>query len=527
VVEKGSVRRRENMARPGVERWLILPPSMGTVSSPAPPSPDAVAPERSVEDLVGSQAAGPAALRGSALRGGAYAATVALSLVSAPLLIRHLGIAGFGRYTTIVAIVTIGGGLTDVGLLFIAVREWATRAGEDRAHLMRTLLGLRLELSAAGVVLGAGFALLAGYSGALVLGTIIAGCGMVLQATASFLTVALQGELRFGWASIIDVARQAVAVLMIVALVVVGAGLLPFFAVTIPAGLVTLAFTAALVRGRMPLSPRLRGAERWPLLRDTLPFAAAIAVNTIYFRVTIVVMSVIASPQQTGYFATSFRVIEVLVGVPALAIGAAFPILSRAAREDSERFIYATERILELALIVGTGLVLVVVLSAPFVVSVLAGAHGMPAASVLQIQGLALVATFVATACGYSLLSLRDHAALLLASGGALVANVVLTLALVPLAHARGAAIAAVSAESCLAIVLLARLVRSGRTRFQLASLLAVAIAGLAGAAPLLVPGMHPLLRTVAGLGIYVAALALQQRLPPELAHALKGRQRR
>jgi len=501
-------------------------PSMRPMSTPVP-SQDTVAATGPADDPVGSHAAGPMALRGSALRSTGYAVTIGLSLISAPLLIRHLGIAGFGRYTTVLAIVAIVSGLTDAGLVSIALREWTTRAGKNRARLMRSLLGIRCELSLGGVAIGVAFALLAGYDRTLVLGTLIAGVGIVLQAVANVLTVPLQGELRFGWASLIDVARQAVAVALIVALVIAGASLLPFFAVSIPAGLVTLVFTAVLVRGKMPLSPRFRGAELWPLVRDVLPYSAAIALNALYFRVTIIVMSLTATAQQTGYFATSFKVIEVLIGIPGLAIQAAFPILSRAALEDRQRFASATERILELALIAGTGLVLVVVLSAPFVIAVLAGASGAPAVPVLQIQGLALVATFLAAASGYSLLSLRRHHALLIANSAALVANIALTLVLVPIDQARGAAIAAVIAESCLALGQLILLLSSGAVRMRLASLPAVAVAGLAGAAPLLVAGMEPVLRALLGLAIYLSVLALLGRLPPEVAHALGRRQLR
>jgi O-antigen/teichoic acid export membrane protein len=494
---------------------------MGGVSTPVR---DADADPEAEPDLVGSSAAGPAALRGSVLRGGGYAATLALSLVSAPLLIRHLGIAAFGRYTTVLAIVTMVSGLTDAGLVNIALREWAMHRGEDRSRLMRSLLGIRIELSLAGVAIGVAFALVAGYPSVMVVGTLVAGVGMTLQVLANVLTVALQGELRFGWASIIDVARQLVTVALIVVLVLVGAGLLPFFAVAIPAGLVTLAFTAVLVRGRMPLSPRLRGAERWPLVRDTLPYAAAIAVNTIYFRVTIIVMSLIATAQQTGYFATSFRVIEVLIGVPGLAIGTAFPILARAALGDDERFAYATERIIDLALIAGVGVVLVVDLSAPLVIRFLAGASGAPAVPVLRIQGLALLSTFLATASGFPLLSLRRHSALLIANSAALAANVVLALVLVPIDHARGAAIAAVIAESCLAVGQLVLLLRTGRARIHARAVASVVIAGLAGASPLLVGGAGSVLRTVAGLAIYAAVITLLGRLPPELAHAFERR---
>jgi O-antigen/teichoic acid export membrane protein len=491
------------------------------MSSPVLP-PAAAHAAGSDDDLVGSSAAGPAALRGSALLGGGYAAAIALSLVSSPLLIRHLGIADFGRYTTVVAIVTIVSGLTDAGLVNIALREWATREGEDRARLMRSLLGVRLELSAAGVAIGVVFAVLAGYDSTLVLGTLIAGVGMVLTALANLFTIPLQGDLRFGWVSIINISRQVITVALIVALVLVGAGLLALLAVTIPAGIVTLFLTAMVVRGRIPLCPRLHDTQWWPLVRDTLPYGAAIAVNALYFRVTIIVMSLIAPPRQTGYFATSFRVIEVLIGVPALAIGTAFPILSRAARDDRQRFAYATERVIELALVVGTSVVLVVVLSAPFVIDVLAGAAGGPAAGVLQIQGLALVASFVTTALGFVLLALRRHTVLLIANGGALLANIVLTLVLVPISQARGAAIAAVASETCLSFGLLAVLLSTRTARVRLASIPAVVVAGLAGASPLLVAGVHPLLRMLAGLAIYGALITLFGRLPPEVRHALQ-----
>lgn len=498
---------------------------MHIMNTPMMP-PEAAEPVSPETDLLGSSEAGPAALRGSALLGGGYVATIGLALISVPLLIRHLGIAAFGRYTTVIALVTIVSGLTDAGLVNIALREWASRAGDDRARLMRSLLGIRIELSAGGILIALIFAVLAGYDRTLVLGTVVAAAGMMLQALTNILTVSLQGQLRFGWATIIMVVRQVVSVALIVALVLAGAGLLPLLAVGLAASLVTLVLAAALVRGEMPLTPQLGDAQWWPLVRDTLPYGAAIAVNTLYFRITIIAMSLIAAAQQTGYFATSFRVIEVLIGVPALAIGAAFPILSRSAREDRDRFAYATKRIVELAVIAGIGLSLVVALSAPLVVRVLGGAAAAPAASVLQIQAVALAATFLTVACAFVLLSLRRHTVLLVANGVALLANVALTILLVPVDQARGAAIAAVGAEICLALGLLAVLVRTRVASLRLRSLAAVAIAGTAGAAPLLASGLAPILRTLTGMAIYAGMLAILGLLPPELAHAIKHRPR-
>jgi O-antigen/teichoic acid export membrane protein len=294
----------------------------------------------------------------------------------------------------------------------------------------------------------------------------------------------------------------------------------------IPAGLTTVGLTMFLVRHSLSLVPRFRGVEWWSLVRDTLPYAAAIAVNTLYFRVTIIVMSLTATAEETGYFATSFRVIEVLIGVPALAIGAAFPILSRSAREDQPRFRRTTERVVELSLIAGVAMALTVALLAPFVIRVIAGPTGTPAVEVLQIQAVALVATFVAVGTGFPLLSLRRHSALLIANSAALVINIVLTLVLVPLAQARGAALAGVIAETSLAIGQLLLLQRAHGRLIRLRSLVGIAVAGLLAAAPLLV-AVHPILRTVAGLAIYAALLAVFGLTPPELRDAIsRGRHR-
>ena len=475
------------------------------------------------DDLVGSRAAGPAALRGSVYRVSGYVLTVGLSLISAPLLVRHLGIAGFGRYSTVMAIAAVVAGLTDAGLATILVREWTTRRGRDRDSVVRSLLGIRLELSAAGVAIGVGFSLVAGYPNVMVIGTLLAGTGLAVQAIVHFLSAPLQAELRLGWVSLIDIVRQIVTVGLIVILVVVGAGLLPFLSVPIPAGLAMLLMAAVLVRRRMPLTPRLRGAEWWPLMRDMLPFAAAVAAATIYFRLTIIVMSLIASAQQTGYFATSYRVIEVLVGVPSFTIAAAFPILSRSAVVDRDRFAYAAGRILELATMAGALFALGTVLAAPFVIDVIAGSKGAPASPVLQIQSIALAATFITQASSYALLALRRHRELVVVNGAALIATVILTLVLVPVAHARGAAIAAVIAETLLALGQLAALLRTGRVRPRLGSLPAVAVATAAGATPLLIPGLHPMLRWLAGCLIYLAVLTLFGRLPPELLEVIRG----
>src|SRR3954454_24247400 len=222
----------------------------------------------------------------------------------------------------------------------------------------------------------------------MIAGTLVAGAGLLLLVLFNLLSVPLAANLRFGWVTAADLARQGLATVLIIILVIANAGIVPLLAVQIPAGLLAVAITLLLVRGMTSLAPTFDPSAWWALLRDTLPYAVAIAVSALYFRITIVLIPLVASDKATGYFATSYRIIEVLIGIPLLVVAAVFPVLSRAARDDSARLRYAAQRTLDLMLVLGVWVSLTVAIAAPFIIKVIAGHDFEPAGSTLRIQAL-------------------------------------------------------------------------------------------------------------------------------------------
>jgi len=477
-------------------------------------------------DILDTPAAGPAAIRGGIMRTASLAGGMLLALAATPLLIRHLGEADFGRYAAVLAVVTVVGGLMDGGITTIALRELSvTTDARERDRLMSDLLGMRLVLSAIGVAIAVAFSALAGYGDTLVIGTLLAGIGIaVLASTQALVAAVLQSRMRFGWAALIELARQLVSTVLIVVLVLSGAGLLSFLAVPVPAGVAALVLTAVLVRGITVLRPAFHPRRWLPLVRDTLVFAVAIAINTLYFRVTLVIMSLIATATQTGYFAVSYRIVEVLIVVPGLLIGGVFPIIARAAHADRDRFSHAAGRMFELAVLLGGLLSLCLLLAAPFAIEVLVGRADHPSVGVLQIQSAAVLASFVAVATGFPLLSMRRHRETLLANCVSLVLAVVLALALVPAHGARGAAVAAIVADFALAATNTAMLIRRGGPRLPLSALAVTLVAGLGGYAAGRLVGVHPLVEAGVGAAAFLLVLVALRRLPPELRDLLRRR---
>ena len=450
-----------------------------------------------------------------------------LALVAVPILARYLHRIGYGQYTLAITIATIAVGLSEGGVGVVALREYTTTSGSAREVSLANVLGIRMLLSAVSVVGAIAFAALAGYSLSIVLATGLASLGLSAQATQTVFTAPLQAGLRFGWVAATDLLRQGVATVLVIALVIAGAKLAALVAILIPASFAALGLTIWLVRRHMPLRPRFDLGISLPLLRDTVPFAVAIALGVTYFRLTIVLVSLIAGANELGIFSYSYRIVEVFIGLPSLLIGAAYPILARAARDDPQRLGYAVARMFELAVIVGVWLAMCLELGADFAVRVIGGQAAVPAGAVLQIQGLAVMGTFVAGALAFPLLALRRYRAVMYTNLFGLLATVALGAALIPRLGARGGALATIGGEVTLAIVAAVALRRARPSlRLPLGALPAAAVAGGAGVAIGNFVGIQAFLEIFVASVVYAGTLALLGRFPQEVGHALRPHRR-
>jgi O-antigen/teichoic acid export membrane protein len=178
--------------------------------------------------------------------------------------------------------------------------------------------------------------------------------------------------------------------------------------------------------------------------------------------------------------------------------------------------------------IFGAWLAVATILGAQFAIDVVAGKAFQPSVAVLQIQGAALLGTFLTVTWGTGLLALHRHTALLTANLLGLATSALVTVALVPDHGAKGAAIATLAGEFVLAAVYTVALL--GRDRRLRPSAWVVPKAAVATAAALalaLVPSLTGLLLVLAATVVYFAVLWILRGIPSELHEAfLEGRGR-
>jgi O-antigen/teichoic acid export membrane protein len=480
--------------------------------------------QRADRDLLATDQACPAAARGGAMRAAAFLSGSLFVLAAAALLFRRLGVVDTGRFTTATSLGAVVTGLTDLGLTTVAMRELAVLQGEERDSFARNILGMRLALTAIGVLAVTAFAF-AVYGTVLGLGVLIASSGVFVQNAQVTLAVPLVVRLRLGWVSLLDFVRYLTIALLIVLLVLLGAHLLAFLAVTAAAALVVLPPTIVLIRGDIPLRPSFDTRQWRRLVGPVLAYSAAQAAATLYLRVAIVLVSLISDARQLGYFGASYRLVEALLTLPFLLVGAAFPIFARAAREDPARLRFALSRVFEIALILGVWISLSLALGARLIIAIIAGPSFTPSVPVLACQGVVVGAVFVSSVFAYGLLSLELHRVILVFNIGLLLVMAAVVAILASLYGALGAAIGTAVVDSAAAVAA-AVVLAHGRPHLKLPLriLPKVALAALIGATPALLVGVPVIGRLFLSTFLYAACLLLVRALPADVLEIFSPR---
>lgn len=511
--------RLEDADGPISSRWMVsaLPADRDPPVADSPQDPPT--------DILDTTDAGPAVIRSSLLRIGGYGIGTLATVASSAVVIRHLGLVDTGHFTTVTALVTIVLTVSDLGLTGIAVREYASGPRADGQRFLRNLLGIRMTIALGGLMLAVLFGLLVGYPAVMVVGTAIAGAGVVVLVAQDGCSVPLQVGLRFGWVAGLQLAIQVGIAIEAVLLALAGAGLLPFFALQLPVAIPALIVTMVVGGRDSRLIPSIDLREWRTMVGRILPYSAAVVLSVVYFQIAQIMVSVLSSASETGYFGVSFRVLVAFTALPPLLVSTSLPLLARAARDDDERFDYASRRLVETMLLAGCGVALGLFLGAAFAVPLIAGPGFGPSVDVVHILAFALLGTFVISARGYGLLSLDRLRAMLICNAIALTVVVATGVPLIETYGAEGAAIAMVLAELTLALCYECSLAL-GRPRVRLRPdfVARTAAAMIFAGACAIALDVGSLASAVIGLALYVAALLVLRLIPAEIRHALLHR---
>ncbi len=360
------------------------------------------------------------------------------------ILTTALGPTGYGYYNTIIAYLFLFSSLADGGLQAIFLRE-ISKNPSDEEKLASNVFTLRLFLSVVFVIVANVIAFFLGYPALVRWGIFIASFSSVGVSLAQVLQPIFQKRMALSALAFSDIVSRAVQVVLLLTLMKIGVGLLFFVIVMAISELVRFGVVFVASYRFYPIRFSINLATWKNILKSAFPVAISLIFILIYFKLDTIILSIMKSGYEVGIYSISYKILELLLFLPATYVGLITPILARTAYRRS--FITNFQNGFDIISIFALPCGAILAILSPQIILFIAGATFLPAAGVLAVLSLAIVVIFYSTLYSQSIIALNLQRKTMIIYFLALLLNVALNIIFIPKYSYYAAAWATVATE--------------------------------------------------------------------------------
>ena len=382
--------------------------------------------------------------------GSARVAGTLLSALTFPYLVRRLGVGLFGLWSYVVACCSFAASVANPGLHAYAAQQLASRR-KEAFGLIPDIVALRILATLVAIVLLLGFSFFE--KNALVRNLLrFYGCGVLIVGLTScdHLLAALEMFHVRSALSVIQQTLYAIGVFLLVR----GRQDIAWLAISIlvSALLSNIAGWTFLWKQDLKLSWNVHVSRWWRIMVPSGHYATSALMSNLYHRSGHLLVRWFLGAQALGLYSAAVRFLETIQQFSALVLSVAMPRLAAAANSPAQ-----------FARIARFGLTLIAVVNLPLALGLFSTAH-LIVPWVLGSQYLKdvplliwmspylMVAPASSLLTGTILYAMGRHRAYLASTASGAVAGVILYLTLIPLFGLKGAAIAFVIGQCCVAV---------------------------------------------------------------------------
>ncbi len=379
-----------------------------------------------------------------------------LAVVFTVLLARRLGSAGFGEYAFIAAIIFVTNALTTFGTDMLLIREIASQ--NDLSHLPAALM-IQLSLSALLIAaIWAWGAQIPNQSAETILALKIYVLSLIPLAFFTVFTTALRGKQRMDAYLIINLAS---AILQMSAVIFSKIDIVSLFILLLIVQVVAAVFAGILCALMIPgfwKAWRHAGLPNSSFIKDVAPLALLTILTILYQRLSVLALSLMTTPAQTGLFSAAARIVEASKTIHLGIFAALYPAMSQAQTETLNQSAWnAAFKLSWRILFAGAVLIaLILYLTSTVLVKVLYSNQFMLSAAILQILAWAFIPFTVNTYLTLAYLASNQEWVVGRVFAASLLVLLVLNLWWIPLYGPEGSAWASLIAECIQSVILLA-----------------------------------------------------------------------
>ncbi len=406
-----------------------------------------------------------------------------LTFATAIIITRYLGPQHYGKYTFVIALVSIMEIVWHFGLNPVYVRE-VSRDRSLAADFAGGMIVTRTYLAVAAFPLILAYLYLMGYSPAVITAVVIFVAGKYLMAILLIYQAVFSAYKRMGYTSLLNTIYSVSLLVTIILITRVQGGLVQIFSGYLLSFFVTFVAMSLVVR-REFFTPRF--TFRWKQIvafaRMGAPFLLINITYIILHKIDHLMLSKMRGDTELGFYGAAYTLFEIIiVFFPITVINAAYPVLSEYYHKnlDLMQSIFNTlmKAFLFIGLPISCGFVL---LGRPIILAFFGEAYD-PAGSVLVVLGGAIAIFFVSNLLSWTLTAADRQVMVLYCTLAAMISNIVLNIFFIQSWGGLGAAWATLISELVKTAVLVWQLKVILKFRFRVNLVRTVAGTAVMGA---------------------------------------------
>jgi O-antigen/teichoic acid export membrane protein len=434
----------------------------------------------------------------------------------------------------IVTYVTFFTMLADLGITTMTSIELG-KQNADRSSVLSSALSFRIALSLIliPVIQGTAFILYPHETTLFRIALAVMSLDVLFSTLQITLTTAFIARVRGDRIAALNVVNRALYVGGVIVVAIERGTYFDYICAYVGADCVVAILYAVAVNRSILLKWSANLGQWWQMARVALPLGTIQIIGSLYLSVATIMVSIICSREQLGFYSLAFNALVVIVSMPIFLMQALIPSLVDAVLEVAHRLV---NRACDLAYTVGVLVAVGGVILRHDAVLALGGPKFLPAANPFAILFVTVPITSLITVLGYAGISLDRYRQLLPVGVSALVLNVAINAILIPKFGPSGAATALLISESISLVGTYLVFRRITGIHVQWAKLWRPTVAAVVVLPLMMLRGsiwatLNPIVGVCVGgclvVAAYIVCLTVLGGLPPEVRAHLTRRDRR
>ena len=373
--------------------------------------------------------------------------TKILSLIFVAFAARYLGTKGFGQYSFIFALMSFFVVMTALGLDTLLVREIAKDKSQINSILINSIY-LKLFLILLSWAILAILILILNKSSVVNIGIILIALCLVPNSIRDSIKAAFNAYEIMEYNTLIEIVFRFIVVVLGLTVIYFSLGFIALISVSVISSISTGIISYDIFSRRVAkIKCEFDIQKIKDLFRKTLPFALTGLFVSIYFRIDVVMLSLMKGDKAVGWYSAAYNLSESVIFISAAVCGSVFPIFSRLYNNSKQSFNLAYEKTFKVLLLLGLPIGLGTTMVSDKIIFLVYGYKFSNSIIILQILIWASVIIFLNSLLGFVLYSVGKQKQATITTFLKIIANVSLNLILIPKYSYIGAALATVGTE--------------------------------------------------------------------------------